>query len=46
MRIKYNICKCGNSKTKVSKRCRECFKKGNRKQLSRLPNVKNEGVKK
>lgn len=40
MTEKYDICKCGNRKTKVAKRCRECFKKGKRKQLSRLPSIK------
>lgn len=35
---RYNLCKCGNLKYQGSKKCRECFQKNNRKQISRLSN--------
>ena len=34
-----NKCKCGNIKLKNSRRCRECFIKYNRRQLSRVLDV-------
>lgn len=33
---RYNYCKCGNLKYNGSRRCKECFTKNKRKQISRL----------
>lgn len=33
---RYDLCKCGNLKYSGSKKCRECFIKNRRKQISRI----------
>jgi len=38
-------CRCGGKKHEASKVCRKCFSKGTRKNLSRLPSLKENGVK-
>jgi hypothetical protein len=40
----YNNCKCGNKKLKTSQRCRECFKSGKLRQLSRSMKKQNKKV--